>query len=124
MLQQDLWHEDINDAIAADIMACGGYKKMALELWPALKMETAYARLKACLNHDKAEKLSPEEISLITRMARQRGSLATLTYMLREAHCADPAPIEPEDEKARLQREYVASVKALQKLSKQLEKLA
>lgn len=124
MHQESLFHEDINDALAADIIAAGGYKRVAMELWPSLKMETAYSRLKACLNHDKAEKLGPDEVMLIIRQARTHGAIATLTYMCRDAHCADPSPIEPENEKARLQREYVESVKALQKLSKQLEKLA
>lgn len=120
MHQEALFHDDITDALAADIIAAGGYKRMAVELWPALKMETAYARLKASLNPDKNEKLGPDEVMLVMREARKHGALATLTYMCRDANCADPVAIEPEDERARLQREYVEAVRQLERLTKKI----
>jgi hypothetical protein len=42
------------------------------------------------------------------------------TYELRAAGYADPQPIEPEDERARLQREYVAAVRTLTALTQKL----
>src|SRR5688500_2959577 len=48
MTQTKLFYDSVDDAIATTIMAIGGYKKVAVELWPSMKMESAYARLKAC----------------------------------------------------------------------------
>lgn len=44
-------------------------------------------------------------------------------YIARECGYADPAPIEPEDEIARLQREFVEATKQLGALAAQIEKM-
>jgi len=48
---------------------------------------------------------------------------AAINYIARECGYADPAPIEPEDEIARLQREFVEATKQLGALAVQIEKM-
>jgi hypothetical protein len=121
MHQYVLHHEDILDALATDIMAAGGFKKVAAAIWPNMRMESAYARLKACMDADKDQKLSPEEVMSIKRMAREVDSWAAVTFELRELHFEAPAPVEPEDQRARVQQEFVDAVAHLERLKRELE---
>lgn len=123
----DMFPESIEDAIGFDIQAVGGYKKVAGMLWPQLKIESAYARLKNCLRDDKDEKLDPSELLLIKRWARDEGARHTLDFELRECHCGPSQPIQPETEltqllrdHARNQRESAAQAKRIEALLKDL----
>ena len=103
---QDMFPESIEDAIGNDIQAIpGGYKAVAGRLWPGIKIESAYARLKNCLRDDKDEKLAPGELLLIKQWAREAGSRCTIDYELGECHCAASKPVEPETELVQAIRE-------------------
>lgn len=93
------------------------YKEVAHALWPALKLDTAYARLKACLNADKAEKLTSDEHMFIANFC---GRYDWLYY-----HCSGcshdrPSPISPADVAAQLQREFIESVARLERIQARL----
>lgn len=65
-----LFTESLGEAITATIHRVGGFKKVAGALWPAMKPESAYARLKACLDDGKAEKLSLDEVDKLIALGR------------------------------------------------------
>jgi hypothetical protein len=77
--QKDLlftWHE----ALAEDIKALGGRKKVAPRLWPGIDEETAIERIKACLAPGHNQQLKPMEVLAIKQWAREVGSSALVEF--------------------------------------------
>lgn len=120
MEQDKLFYEDIFDAIGTTVMALGGYKKVGYMLWPNMKMESAYARLKVCATRDGDQKLCAEEILRLIREGRQVGCHALVQFICDDAGYHKPLPKEPEDEKAELQREFIAYGKRLEHIAEKL----
>lgn len=114
--QHRLFHEDIYEALKTDVQACGGAKKVGSALFPEKAADKAGELLNNCLNSDRPEKLSVEQVILLKKIAKQHGSFATVFFECDEIGLSHPTPIEPEDEKARLQREFIASVQMLEKI--------
>lgn len=114
--QIPLFVEDYAEAIRATVQALGGFKRVGHDLKPDLTPEAAGRWLADCCNPDKREKLSPTELAYLRRKARTAGCHILATYELREAGYADPQPVEPEDERAALMRQFVNSVADLQGL--------
>jgi len=123
MSQPALFVESLADAIREVVRACGGTKVVASRLWPEKAPEAAARILLDCLNEGRSEKLSPDQVLLLARMGRERGCHAVMSYYAAECGYAPPQPIEPEDERAQLQREYIESVKLLSVLSMRLERV-
>lgn len=114
MNQRALFHDTIYDAIGADIAAAGGFKAVAGKLWPAESPTSAAAKLRNAINPEQQQKLCPEEVMQIKRLAHDVGSHATVTY---EAHQMGYLVqwIEPEDELQRIECENNELLKALTK---------
>ncbi|MBW8461294.1 hypothetical protein [Acidovorax sp.] len=74
-------------------------KDLAVYLFPHLKMESAYARLKACLNPDKDERLTFGQILAAMRFC---GTFDPLMYACDETLHARPDRKAPEDQAARI----------------------
>ena len=82
------------------------------------------ARLLAdCLNEHRAERLSPEHLLMLARMGKDVGCHAILHYQCQEVGYSMPTPIEPRDEAADLQRQYIEASKALIRMSERIERL-
>ncbi len=107
MNQSDLFHEDINDALRAAVKACGGTKAVAVKLWPEKTCAGAQSYLNDCLNPDRDAKLSPEQTILLLKWAREQGFHGAINYICDDVGYQRPQPIEPEDELAKLLREYL-----------------
>lgn len=116
--------ESLNDAYIEAVKACGGSKAVGLALWPAKGLEAAQRHLLACLNADRNEKLSPDEALHIERMARERGCHAVMEFRCAVLSYAEPQPVEPEDERAKLQREFIEASKLMAKLAERIERTA
>jgi hypothetical protein len=123
MTSSSLFHESITEAIKDTINACGGTKTVAGKLWPEKAPEAAHRLLLSCLNDDRPERLSPEQLMFVLRMGRERGVHVGITYILRELGYADPQPVEPVDELAELQRHYIDSVQQQVRLAARMERL-
>lgn len=76
-----LFHETAADAIGTAIQALGGAKKVAGMLWPSMKTETAYTRLRHCLSDEFPEKLEINEIRLIARHAKAIGEHSIMNFL-------------------------------------------
>lgn len=103
MNQSTLWCESILDAIGAAVQAAGGTKRVASKLWPALDSTSATARLRGCLNADHAQKLDPEEFSMIVRLAKEAGDNSIMDFLARE-HGYEIQPLSPEEAKKQAKR--------------------
>lgn len=116
--------ESFNDALIECVRACGGSKSVGVNLWPAMGVEAAQRKLLACLNPDRNEKLSPEELMHVLRLARDRGCHVGFGYMAHDLSYSTPVPIEPRDEAAELQRQYIEATRQLAKMAERIERLS
>lgn len=115
--------ETLNDAYIASVKALGGSKAVGHKVWPAKGVESAQRHLLACLNPDRPEKLSPDECLLIEKMARAKGVHVVAEYRATTLGYAQPVPVEPEDEVAKLQREFIESTRSLLEMAGRIEKI-
>jgi hypothetical protein len=121
--QEDLFFETVADALDGAIRATGGHKAVALDLWPSLKLDTAYARLKAAINPDKAEKLSPDEVVWLLKRAREKGHHAAFYWLCDELGYSRPAPVDPTDQAAELARQLEATADRFEAITARLARL-
>jgi len=95
------------------------YKEVAVYLFPHLKMESAYGRLKACLNPDKDERLT---FGQIITMCRFCGRFDALYYMADELEHEQPKLKEPEDKDSLLMQQFIEAKRGLEKIAERLER--
>lgn len=115
--------EDYMDAIRATVMALGGYKRVGSDMRPDLAADAAGRWLSDCLQADRREKLDLTQLAWLRRRARIANVHVLAQFELREAGYADPQPVEPEDERAALQREFVKQTKSLERMLARLSQL-
>lgn len=114
-------HESFTDALRESIQAVGGYKTVGALLWPQMPVDQAAGKVRDCLNPDRRERFCPDQLALILRLARQADCHAAAAFLMHEAGYADPVPVDPEDEVARMQREFVEATKTLSHLAAKIE---
>lgn len=122
MNQQSLFHEDIYEALRTDVLACGGNKVIGSILYADMPPDKAGDKLARCLNQDHPQDLKPGQTLLIIREASKAGSFATIFYICTDANLSKPERLEPEDEKAKLHRQFIEMGKAMQKIASQIER--
>lgn len=123
MNQESLFYESLYDALKEVVRVAGGAKHVGSLLWPSKTADAAGRLLLDCLNEDRPAKLSPEDVLFLLRLGRERSCHAAMNYLTRESGYSDPAPIEPEDERARLQREFIEAQKAMSRLADRMEQV-
>jgi len=121
-MQLELMHDSILDAIGFVVAATGGAKKVGSEMRPEMAVDAAASWLKDCLNPSRRERLTPEQVVFLLQRGRRAGVHAAMDFIAREAGY-EIKPVEVEDERAKLQREYIAAVKAQSIIADRLERL-
>ena len=116
--------DDLSEAIRATVNALGGMKAVGVELKPERSAVDAGKWLADCLNASKRDHLDPDQLAYIRRKARAAGCHILAAFEAQDAGYAPPQPIAPEDEAAQLQREFIASVKALEAIQSRLSRNA
>jgi hypothetical protein len=114
MNQTALWHDTIFDALGADIAACGGFKVVAGVLWPSMDSTTGATKLRNAINPEQAQKLCPDEVMTIKRLAKEKGSTATIEYEARDLSF-QITWVDPSDELEQIERENNELLKAILK---------
>lgn len=112
-----LERETLHDALIAAVKAAGGSKAVAAALWPsaaARDLDAARRKLASCLEPERPEKLSLDELVHVMRLARAVGCHAPMLWLARELHYSEPVPVRPRDEVDQLRREIVAMGRDLQ----------
>lgn len=112
-----------NDALVAAVKALGGSKVVGALLWPEKAPDAAQRLLLDCLNDDRPAHLTPDHVRLILRLARQRGHHDAVAWLLADLGYAPPQPVEPRDEVAELQRQFIEASRAMQQLAGRIERL-
>lgn len=121
--QIPLFVEDYYEAIRATVQSLGGFKRVGSDMKPDLAVDAAGRWLADCCNAEKREKLSPTELSYLRRRARQANVHVLAAFEMRDAGYGDPLPIEPEDERAALQRDFIQQTRSLERMLARLQTL-
>lgn len=122
-LQLQLVHESLNDALREVVQALGGSKKVGAQLRPSKTPDEAGRWVLDCLNADRREHFTPDDVLWLLRAGRRVGCHAAMSYLAAESGYAAPQPVEPADEAAELQRAFIDSVRAQQKMLDRLGQL-
>lgn len=123
MEQELLFADDIHEAIRHAVTALGGSKAVGHRLWPDMPPPQAGEKLANCLNPLRPEKLAITEFLLIRREARWIGCHIIAAFENTDAGYAPPQAIEPVDEWAELQRQFIETVKTQKRIGQRLEEL-
>ena len=123
MNQEKMLFEDWADAARDVIRAAGGTKVAAAILFHNKPIFTAVARLNDALNPALDAKLSPDEFLQLCKIGHQHRCHALMRFMCEEIGYEPPLTLNVEDEKARLQRQFVEGCEAMHKLVARMEKV-
>lgn len=91
-------------------------------MFPDATIDHAASRVRDCLNHDRRERFTPEQVLMLLRgLAIRSAAMPRWPSWLCDMSFSDPQPVEPEDEVARLRREYVEATKALLHMANKID---
>jgi hypothetical protein len=116
-----LFYNDEYEALALMISHSGKtFKEVACFLFPERKAESAYARLKACLNPEKDERLTFGQIIVAMKFC---GQFDPLYFACDETLHDRPQQRAPEDQEAELARIVEKAADTMQQAMRQLQAL-
>jgi hypothetical protein len=110
-------------ALRGTIDALGGAKVVGSALWPELSVDAGHRRLLDCLNQDRQQRLDPEKLLLLLKLARAKGIHLAMAWILEDVGYAPPQPIEPIDEMAELQKQFIRAAETIEAISKRIDRV-
>jgi hypothetical protein len=116
MDQPSLFVDSLNDAVR-DTARAIGVKIIAKELWPEKTVEDAARYLNDCMNPDRPQKLDGEQILFIARRGRDVGCHLIVGFINMDVGYAAPTPVDPQDTKAELQRQFIEGAARLERIA-------
>lgn len=116
--------EGLTEALIECVKALGGSKQVGPVLWPEKAPDAAQRALLDCLNADRPAHLSPEQVVLILRLSRERGIHSGMHFLCGALSYAPPVPIEPEDERDELMREFVEMGRRMERIGERIQSLS
>lgn len=119
-----LFVDTIEDALREAVKGMGGAKSVGARMRPEKLSIDAGMWLSDCLNVDKRDKLSLEQVMWIVREARQAGCHIAMHFICESAGYEAAKPVEPEDEKAKLMRDFIEATKQQTRNVEKMEQLA
>lgn len=123
-MQPALFYESLNDALREVVLALGGTKKVGSDMRPEKSADDAARWVSDCLNPDRREKFDPEQVLWLLRAGRKIGCHSGTYFICSDAGYSSPQPIEPQDEKAELQRQFIEASKHISRLADRIEKIS
>lgn len=117
--------QDLDDALGGIINALGGFKKVGCRLRPELEVKPDMAAqwLRDCLNSEKRERLNPHQVLMLLRLAREENYHAAKYWIDGELGYEQGRPLDPVDERAQLQREFIEAVHTSKQIAERIERL-
>ena len=119
--QQSLWHDTVEEALRDVVIALGGPQKVGYRLWPGKGVIEAGKHLNRVLNPERPEKPTIGEFILLLQWGREAGVHTAWAFMAQDVGYRWEV-LEPEDERARLQREVIETGKRMEAIFKQLQR--
>ena len=123
MDQQDLWHDNLEDAVRAVVEYIGGPKKVSAALWGGKDPSDGARHLNRCLDVDRNEKLSFGELMWILREGSRKGCHTAMAFIANFCQYEEPKPVTKEQQAATLRQEVLSMGKQLQSALDKLERL-
>lgn len=120
--QLQLVHENVYELVRSLVAALGGPKVVGPRLFPQKSTDSAARYVADCLNPNRDHDMGIEAFLTLLRWAREGGVHFGMYWISDEAGYTRPSPIEPEDARADLQRQFLAGVEDLKQLAKRLER--
>lgn len=96
------------------------FKEVAAFLFPHLAQQSQYARLKACVNPEKDERLTFGQIVAMCKFCKCNDALY---FMCDELSHERPSPRAPEDELTGLLREYLEAERVKERAKPRIDEL-
>lgn len=121
--QIPLFAQDLREALRTLVAHLGGVKRIGAQMRPDLPADDAGRWLSKCLDRERPEKLSFEQLLYLLRLGHDAGCHVAMQYLAAEAGY-HATPIEPLDERAALERQFIDSVRALHAIESRMERLA
>ena len=115
--------DTLNDALVEVVKALGGSKVVGVQLWPAKGIDGAQKQLLSCLNPERNEKLSLDEVVHIMRLGRDAGQHQAIDWLCSSLGYTKPEAIHHADQRASLQREFINATEQLARLAARIEVL-
>lgn len=112
---------DVNEALIECVKAAGGSKVVGHRLWPEIAADHAQRKLLDCLNTERPAHLTPEQVVLVFRLARDRGCHDGMAALCALLDYAAPTPVAPQDRIDELRREFVEATRRLTELAERLQ---
>jgi len=121
--QEQLFYEDIYEALRAAVQAAGGAKVVGPKLWPAKPVPEAQRALLDALNRDRERKLDPEEQLQVLRLGRDAGFHGGVRFICEYLGYTMPQPVDPKDELSELQRRFIEAAGDVRAIGDRIERL-
>ena len=115
--------DSFNEALVVCIKALGGSKQVGPLLWPEKDPIAAQRLLLDCMSDDRPAHLTPDQAVLVLKMAHNKGVHTGMEFLADRLGYAPPVAIEPQDEAAELQRDFVAATEMMAQLVGKMERL-
>jgi hypothetical protein len=119
--QPALFVDTSEDAVRDTVRGLGGAKVVGPALWPAKKPDRAERDLLDCLNANNPRELSFDEIMLIGELGRDKGLHLIAGFVNMRLGYAPPVPVDPQDARAELQRQFIDAVDRVERLGRVLK---
>ena len=120
MDQPALFHESVSDALREVVRALGGAKQVGHRTRPDLAIDHAARWVSDCLNDDRREHFTPSQVLWLLTAGRESACHVAMGCIAAQAGYAEPVPVSLEDERSKLQREFVECTKTLSRISEAL----
>lgn len=121
--QGEMFVTCMEEALEDSVRALGGYQQAAHAVWPTESPLDKGRYLRACLDPDRREKLSPGELVVLAGAAARRGCLTPAIFLAESCGCMAPVPAAPEDVEGELLREIRAAREQLATMLERAERL-
>lgn len=92
-------------------------------MFPHKEPDAAGRYLMDCINPGRPEKLDPEQVIALLKLGHDTGCHVVMHFVAQSASYSTPEPIEPEDEKAELQRDFIRTVEQQKRILHRFERL-
>ncbi len=115
--------ECLNDALVGCVKALGGSKQVGPMLWPEKMADAAQRALLDCLNPERPNRLTPEQVALLLRRCRQIGYHDAVSWLMADLGYAEPVPLAPKEEQAELQRQFIQATNQMASMMERMQQL-
>lgn len=118
-----LFQDSISEALRELITALGGAKKVGSEMRPEKSADEAGRWLSDCLNSDRRDRLTPEQLIWLLRRGRAIDCHVAMNFLCADAGYEEAKPISQVDERAKLAETISTASKTLSSALAAIERL-